>query len=162
MDMRVEYNNGRKFIVKGETKEWLDLTTKQKRYYLRHIDDGYWENVSKGVNEYYTIPERQALLDQYAAEHKLRDSKARLQATMTETPATLLKQTAQLLAEMKDLDKVFDYSGKYEQIELDNMKYTGTQHWNNTLLNRLGYDKPWYPKDYWNKWKRVMTLGLAK
>lgn len=162
MDMKVEYNNGRKFKVKGETKEWLDLTTKQKRYYLRYIDKKEWENVAAGVDEYYTIEEQQALLDKYAVEHKLRDSKQRLQATMTDEAPTLLKATAQLLAEARDLDKVFDYSGKYEQIELNNIKYTGTQHWRNTLFNRLGYDKPWYPKDYWNKWKRVITMGLAK
>lgn len=161
MDMKVIIeNNETKYEVKGEKKSWLDLTTRQKRYYLRHLDKSEWFNVETG--DYYTIEESQALLDKYAAEHKLQDSKARLQATMTETPTTLIKQTAQLLAEARDLDKVFDYSGKYEQIELENMKYTGTKHWRNTLLNRLGYDKPWYPKDYWNKWKRVMTLGLAK
>jgi hypothetical protein len=155
-------NNSRIYTVKGEDKGWSDLTTRQKRYYLRHIDKSEWENINKGVGAYYTIEQRQHLLDEYEATNRLKASNTRLQATISDTPATLLKQTAHLLAGLKDLDKVFDYSGKYEQIELDNMKYTGTAHWKNTLFNRLGYDKPWYPKDYWNKWKRVITMGLVK
>ena len=161
MDMKVIIeNNDRKYIVKGVKKEWLDLTTKQKRHYLRHIDQGEWYNVS--TRDYYTIEQRQAFIDNVNKTANLKSAQARLQNTMTDDTPTLLKATALLLKEARDLDKVFDYSGKYEQIELDNMRYTGTQHWRNTLLNRLGYGKPWYPTDYWNKWKSVLTLGLVK